>query len=123
MLLLDLLNLNLVPQLLVLKTPKWLGEDVPELSSSLDILKLDASSIDTVTDEMVLGVDVLAAVVEDRILCQCNGGLVVHQKNRRAELFSSELPQQSLQPNPLVAAAMYSASQVDRATTFCLWDC
>jgi hypothetical protein len=64
--LLDLFNSNLLPQLLEQKTPKRLGEDVPALSSSLDILELDASSIDTISDEVKDGVDVLDANVEDR---------------------------------------------------------
>ena len=44
-------------------------EDVPELSSSLDMLELDLSTIDAVTDEVILGVDVLAPVVVDGVLC------------------------------------------------------
>ena len=67
-LLLDLLNPNLGPQLSESNAPKWLGEDVPELSSSLDMLELDLSTIDAVTDVVVLGVDVLASVVVDGVL-------------------------------------------------------
>ena len=69
MLLLDLLNSNLGPQLCESNAPKWLGEDVPELSSSLDMLELDLSTIDAVTDEVILDVDVLAPVVVDGVLC------------------------------------------------------
>ena len=69
LLLFDLLNSNLGPQLSESNTPKWLGEDVPELSSSLDMLELDLSTIDAVTDEVILGVDVLAPVVVDGVLC------------------------------------------------------
>jgi len=68
-LLLDLLNPNLGPQLSESNAPKWLGEDVPELSSSLDMLELDLSTIDAVTDEVIFGVDVLAPVVVDGVLC------------------------------------------------------
>ena len=68
-LLLDLLNPNLGPQLCESNASKWLGEDVPELSSCLDILELDLSTIDAVTDEVILGVDVLAPVVGDGVLC------------------------------------------------------
>jgi len=68
LLLLDFLNSNLGPQLRESNAPKWLGEDVPELSSSLDILELDVSSIDTVTDEVIFDVNVLAPVVVDGIL-------------------------------------------------------
>ena len=68
LLLLDLLNPNLGPQLCESNAPKWLGEDVPELSSSLDMLELDLST-DAVTDEVIFGVDVLAPVVVDGVLC------------------------------------------------------
>ena len=69
LLLLDFLNSNLGPQLRESNAPKWLGEDVPELSSSLDILELDLSTIEAITDEVILGVDVLAPVVVDGVLC------------------------------------------------------
>jgi len=100
LLLLDLLNPNLGPQLC---ESNGLGEDVPELSSCLDILELDLSSIDTVTDEMEFGVDVLAPVMEDRVLCQSNGGLVVHHQCRRAGLLLDHLLQQPAQPYSLAA--------------------
>ena len=67
--LLDFLNSNLGPQLCESNTPKWSGEDVPELYSCLDILEPDLSTIDAITDEVILGVDVLAPVVVDIVLC------------------------------------------------------
>ena len=69
LLLFDLLNPNLGPQLSESNAPKWLGEDVPELSSSLDMLEPDLSTIDAVTDEVKFDVDVLASVVVDGVLC------------------------------------------------------
>ena len=69
LLLLNFLNSNLGPQLCESNAPKWLGEDVPKLSSSLDMLELDLSTIDAVTDEVILGVDVLAPVMVDGVLC------------------------------------------------------
>ena len=69
LLLLDLLNSNLGPQLCKSNAPKWLGEDVPELSSCLDILELDLSTVDAITDEVILSVDVLAPVMVDGVLC------------------------------------------------------
>ena len=69
LLLLDLLNSNLGPQLCESNAPKWFGEDVPELSSCLDILEPDLSTIDAITDEVILGVDVLALVMVDGVLC------------------------------------------------------
>ena len=69
LLLLDFLNSNLGPQLSESNAPKWFCEDVPELSSSLDILELDLSTIEAITDEVILGVDVLAPVMVDGVLC------------------------------------------------------
>ena len=69
LLLLYLLNSNLGPQLCKSNAPKWLGEDVPELSSCLDILEPDLSTIEVITDEVLLGVDVLASVVVDGVFC------------------------------------------------------
>ena len=69
LLLLDLLNSNLDPQLCESNVPKWFGEDVPELSSYLDILEPDLSTIDAIMNEVILSVDVLALVVVDGVLC------------------------------------------------------
>ena len=69
LLLLDFLNSNLGPQLCESNAPKWLGEDVTELSSCLDILETDLSTIDAITDEVIFGVDVIAPVVVDGLLC------------------------------------------------------
>ena len=69
LLLLDFLNSNLGPQLSESNAPKWFCEDVPELSSCLDILELDLSTVDAITDEVILGVNVLAPVVVDGVLC------------------------------------------------------
>ena len=57
---------------------KQLGEDVRELPTSFDELDDNLPSIDTVPKEVELDVDVLAPVVENRILHEGDGGLVVH---------------------------------------------
>ena len=62
------------------KTSERLSEDVRELPTSFDELDDDLSSIDTVPEEVELDVDVLAPVVENRILCKGDGGLVVHHQ-------------------------------------------
>ena len=48
------------------------------MPTSFDELDDDLPSIDTVLEEVELDVDVLALVVENRILCEGDGGLVVH---------------------------------------------
>ena len=57
-----------------------LGEDVCELLISFDELDNDLPSIDTVPEEVELDVDVLAPVVENQILCEGDGGLVIHHQ-------------------------------------------
>ena len=47
---------------------KWLGEDIHELPTSFDELDDDLPSIDIVPELVELDVDVLAPVVENRIL-------------------------------------------------------
>ena len=54
-----------------------LGEDVHELLTSFNELDDDLPSIDTVPEEVKLHVDVLAPVMENRILHEGDGGLVV----------------------------------------------
>jgi hypothetical protein len=74
LLLLDFHHSNLGPQLHEPKLAKWLVEDVCKLSSRFNKLQNNLSSIDTITDEVKTGVDVLAPVVEDWILCMGMAG-------------------------------------------------
>ena len=55
-----------------------LGEDVRELPTSFDEIDDDLLSIDTIPKELEFDIDVLAPVVENRILREGDGGLVVH---------------------------------------------
>ena len=62
------------------KSSERLGEDVSELSTSFDKLNDDLPSIDTVPEEVKLDVDVLVPVMENRILREGDGGLVVRHQ-------------------------------------------
>ena len=62
------------------KTSELLGEDVRELPTSFDELNDDLPFIDTIPEEVKLHVDVLAPVVQNRILREGDGGLVVHHQ-------------------------------------------
>ena len=55
-----------------------LGEEVYELPTSFDELNDDLPSIDTISEEVELDVDVLAPVMEDMVLGEGDGRLVVH---------------------------------------------
>jgi hypothetical protein len=48
------------------------------LSTGLDELDDDLPSIDAVPQEVELDVDMLAPVMEDRVLGEGDGGLIVH---------------------------------------------
>ena len=62
------------------KTSERLGEDVRELPTSFNELDDDLPIIDTVPKGVELHVDVLAPVMENRILREGDGGLVVHHQ-------------------------------------------
>jgi hypothetical protein len=66
------------PHLLKLGLAQGLGQNVGGLISSGNVVGLDASFFQTLSDEVVLGPDVLASVMQDRILCQGKGRLAVH---------------------------------------------
>ena len=71
-----------------------LGEDVHELPTSFDELNDDLSSIDTVPKEVELHVDVFAPVVQNRILCEGDDGLVVHHQCWWVSFHTDQLTQQ-----------------------------
>ena len=51
----------------------------------------DLPSIDAVPEEVELDVDVLAPVVEDRVLGEGDGGLVVHHQSWRVSFLTGQL--------------------------------
>ena len=73
-------------------TAERLGEDVRELPISFNELDDDLSSIDTVLEEVELHVDVLAPVMENRILC--DDGLVVYHQCWWVSFRTGQLAQQ-----------------------------
>ena len=78
---LDLIHANHFPQLHESQASECLGEDVSELSAGLDKLDDDLPSIDVVPEEVELDVDVLALVVENRVLGEGDSRLVVHHQS------------------------------------------
>jgi len=65
-------------KLLELDPPKGLGEKVGELILGVDVAGLDAPLIQAAPNEVVLDSDMLAALMEDGVLRQGQGGLAVH---------------------------------------------
>ena len=76
------------------KTSEWLGEDVRELPTSFDELDDDLPSIDTVPEEVELHIDVLAPIMKNQILCEGDGGLVVHHQCWWVSFHTGQLAQQ-----------------------------
>ena len=83
------------------KTSERLGEDVRELPTSFDELDDDLPPFGTVPDEVELDVDVLAPVVENQILREGDGGLVVHHQCWWVSFHTGQLAQQPAQPHNL----------------------
>ena len=65
-------------KLLEFDPPKALGEEVSELILGVDVASLDAPLIQAAPNEVVLDSDMLAALMEDGVLRQGQGGLAVH---------------------------------------------
>ena len=61
------------------------------MPTSFDELDDDLPSIDAVPDEVELDVDMLAPVVEDRILGEGDGGLVIHHQCWRTSFLADQL--------------------------------
>jgi hypothetical protein len=79
---LDLIYADHLPQLYEPKASEGLGEDVSELPTGLDKLDDNLSSIDTIPKKVEFDVDVLAPIVEDRVLGERDGRIVVHHQRR-----------------------------------------
>ena len=73
------------------KTTKRLGEDVRELPTNFDELDDELPFIDIVLEEMELDIDVLAPVVENWILREGDGGLLVHHQCWRVVSIPNQL--------------------------------
>ena len=78
-----------------------LGEDVRELPTNFDELDDDLPSIDTVPEKVKLNVDVVAPVMENRILREGDGGLVVLHQCWWVSFRTGQLAQQPAQPHNL----------------------
>ena len=89
-----LLHADHLLQLRESKTSERLGEDVRELPTSFDELDDDLSSIDTVPKEVKLHVDMFAPVVQNWILREGDGGLVVHHQCWWVSFHTGQLAQQ-----------------------------
>jgi hypothetical protein len=68
-------------KLLEFDLPKGFGEKVGELILGVDVAGLDAPLIQAAPDEVVFDADMLVALMEDGVLRQGQGGLVVHPES------------------------------------------
>jgi len=84
-------------KLLELDPPKGLGEKVGELILGVDVAGLDAPLIQAAPNEVVFDSDMLAALMEDWVLCQGQGGLAVHPELHCLCVSAKEIAQQPRQ--------------------------
>jgi hypothetical protein len=71
--------------------PKRLGEQVCKLVIGVDVACLDASFLQTASDEVVHHPDVLAPFMENGILGQGQSGLAVHSEFHRSSVSAEEI--------------------------------
>ena len=84
-----------------LDPPKRLGKQVCKLVLGVDVACLDASFLQTASDEVVPHPDVLDAFMEDGVLCQGQSGLAVHPELHRSSVSAEEITKQSSEPERL----------------------
>jgi hypothetical protein len=106
---------------------KRLDEQVCKLVLGVDVACLETPFLQTASDEVVPHLDVLAPFMENRVLGQGQSGFAVHSEFHRSNVSTEEITKQSNKPERLIRSGrgcyMYSASQLDKATTCCLTDC
>ena len=88
-------------KLLELDSPKGLGQEVGELVLGVDVVGPNAPFLQAAPDEVVPHPDVLAALMEDWILSQGQGGLVVHPELHCLCVSAKEIAKQPSQPQSL----------------------
>ena len=96
-----------------LNLPKGLGEQVRKLVLGVDVARPDAPFLQTASDEVVPHPDVLAAFMEDGVLCQGQSGLAVHPELHRYSVSAEEITKQSSEPERLSRSG---GGQIGRAS-------
>jgi hypothetical protein len=81
--------------------PKRLDEQVCKLVLGVDIACLDASFLQTTSDEVVPHPDVLAPFMKNGVLGQGQSGLAVHSEFHRFSVSAEEITKQSNKPDRL----------------------
>ena len=71
---------------------------------SADVLDLHPAFLDAISDEMILGVDMFAAIVKDRGFAEHNNRLVVDLESGGAGFLGLELGEKSRQPDSLAGS-------------------
>ena len=77
--------------LLELGLPQQLGENVSQVISSGNMAGLDAPILQTIPDEVILDVDVLAFFMEYKVLGQSQDRLAIHLQLNHIHLLAKEL--------------------------------
>jgi hypothetical protein len=84
-----------------LDPPTGLGEQIHKLVLSVDVARLKAPFLQTVSDEVVPHSDVLTPFMKNGVLCQGQSGLAVHPEFHRSSVSVEEITKQSNKPERL----------------------
>ena len=82
-----------------LDPPKGLGEQIRKLVFGVDVACLDASFLQTASDEVIPHPDVLTPFIENGVHCQGQSGLAVHPELHRSSVSAEEITKQSSKPS------------------------
>jgi hypothetical protein len=98
---LDLDHPNSCMELLESYSPECLHSNVSELVLSADELSTNTALLNTLPHIVISHTDVLAALMKDRVLQQCEGGFVVHPQLNWLGLLLPQICEKPCQPDSL----------------------
>jgi hypothetical protein len=84
-----------------LDPPKGLGEQIRKLVLGVDVARLEASFLQSASDEVVPHLDVLAPFMKNGVLCQSQSELAIHPEFHHSSVSTEEITKQSNKPERL----------------------
>jgi hypothetical protein len=89
---------------LVFFTRERFGEDISNLTVGWAVLDFDKSFVLSIPDEMIFDVNVLGAIMSNRILNEFDCGLIIHVKGDRFFERETDFGEESLNPSSFLRA-------------------
>jgi hypothetical protein len=74
-----------------LDPPKRLGEQIRKLVLGVDVARLEASFLQSASDEVVPHLDVLAPFMKNGVLCQGQSELAIHPEFHHSSVSTEEI--------------------------------